>query len=119
MERRREARFQTQQQVEVAILTEPRSQCVGRILDTSGRGLRLVLPFAVTLGAAVRVDSPDALLLGEVCHCGPADDGFTVGLVLDQTLTGLGDLVRLNRSLLGESAREAPVPAPQHTGAYE
>jgi len=105
VERRRETRPQTDQPIEVTILVEPPVQCRGRVVDISGRGLRLELPLQIALGAAVRVDLCDSLLLGEVCHCGPAGDSFSVGIMLEESLTGLTELENLNRSLLAESGR--------------
>jgi hypothetical protein len=104
VERRREPRLQTDQAVDVVILTDPPAPCRGIVLEISGRGLRLALPVDAALGTGVRVNVGDSLLLGEVCHHSPSPQGFMVGLVLKHSLTGLGELENLRRSLLAESS---------------
>ncbi len=62
--------------------------------------MRLSLDRPVPLGSAVKVEFEDALFLGEVCHCTPAETGFVIGLELQHSLVGLRDLARLNRRLV-------------------
>lgn len=79
----------------------------GFILDCSGRGVRVQIPGKIIVGAAVRVDIDDEILLGEACYCQPIDGGSIVGLELKQSLNHLSDLNRLMRALMGD----LPVPA--------
>ena len=110
MERRSEPRLQTDQAVDLVILTDPPAPCKGTVVEISGCGLRVALPVDVSLGVAVRVDLGDSLLLGEVCHHSADRQGFIVGLVLQHSLTGLGALENLRRTLLAESS-EPHAPA--------
>lgn len=117
MERRREPRLQTDQPVDVLILSDPPASCRGRVVETSGRGLRLVLPLNVSLGTAVQVEAGDALLLGEVCHHSAAGGEFTVGLALEHTVTGLCALENLRRSLDEEAPGWESTGLTSHTGS--
>ena len=60
------------------------------------------IPRPVSLSSAVRVDLDDSLLLGEVCYCAPEGDEYAVGLVIDQTLTGIRGVLALIRGVMGE-----------------
>jgi len=82
-----------------------------RLENISGRGARLRIPRPVLLSSAVRVDLDDSLLLGEVCYCAPEGDEYAVGLVIDQTLTGIRGVLALIRGVMGEddsADRERP-----------
>jgi len=39
------------------------------------------------------------MLLAEVCHCAPADEGFILGLHVEHVIDHIPSLVRLNRAL--------------------
>ena len=101
MERRHELRVTSDQTVDVAALGPDRRQMKGITLNMSGRGISIFVPTAFSPGDAVRIELEDALLLGEVCYCRPHNEGFIVGLEVDQVLEGLAELNRLNRALLG------------------
>lgn len=112
MERRREVRFTTCQPVRLTVLgAEPSgsrdTRYTGFILDYSGRGIRVQIPGKIVVGAAVRVDIDDEILLGEACYCQAVEGGAIVGLELEQSLGHLSDLNRLMRALMGN----LPVPA--------
>lgn len=82
-----------------------------RILDFSGRGMRLLVDRSLPSGAAVKVETEDALLLGETCYSLPTSGGFEVGLELQHSLNGLRELARLNRQLV--AGWQAPPPLQQ------
>jgi len=94
MEKRFELRFQVHQAVQVTLLARD-LRLAGHIADISGRGMRLLLNAALPVGAAVRVDLDDSLLLGEVRYCIRNDDQFAIGLQLDQGIPSLSELDRL------------------------
>jgi hypothetical protein len=75
------------------------------VLDVRGRHLTIKLPQAIPAGALVKVETGDSLLLGEVCRL--VGDGLTAEIMLSFLLTGLEDLQRLNRALLGEDVASA------------
>jgi PilZ domain len=101
-DQRLEQRFAASTSVAVTILGvlgEPKF--LGVIVDMSGSGLRLNLPLPVPLGAPVKIETGDMLMLGEVVRCEPAGQTFSVGIAVSQSLTALAELERLNRALLG------------------
>ena len=102
MERRRDVRVSLDQTVRVTALGRNRHEMQGRAGDLSGRGIRILVPARLPAGDPVRIDLEDGLLLGEVCYCQSHDDGFMIGVHLDQALSGLAELTRLNRALLSE-----------------
>jgi hypothetical protein len=84
-------------------LAEPGVRVVAaKAVDLSGRGMRVRAPFAVAIGSTVKAETRDALFLGEVCHCEWDGDAYTIGLDLDQALTGLLELARFKESLREE-----------------
>jgi len=110
MDRRREERVTADQLVKVTALGKYRRQVEGIAVDLSGRGLRIFLPAAVDAGDAVKIDLEDTLLLGEVCYCTPQDYGYMVGIEVDQVLSGLADLARLNRALFEDAPARVILP---------
>ncbi len=71
--------------------------------------MRLVVDRQLTPGAAVKVETGDALLLGEVCYSVAGSAGFEAGIELQHSLVGLTELARLNSRLV--NGWEAPVSA--------
>lgn len=108
MDLRRELRLETDQQVTVTVLDETGTKLLGRIVNLSGRGLRLRLSRPIPTGAAVQVEGNDSLFLGEVCYCHPEAKGFAVGLQLDQALYQLREMASLSERIMGVSFRRDP-----------
>lgn len=77
----------------------------------SGRGLRLIVKQPMPVGAAVKIQGADWLMLGEVCYCHQERLNFVVGLQLKHSLTGLQDLEKLNRKFMSEKLEPPEVPA--------
>ncbi len=102
MERRREPRFHTNQPARITILRDGKPVIEGRLLNISGRGLRLALPAPIAPGTPLKLEIGDALILAEVAYI--QEDGGTIqaGVRVDQVLSGLSELMRLHRSLLNE-----------------
>jgi PilZ domain-containing protein len=73
-----------------------------QVLDASGSGLRLRVPWVIPCGAPVKVDAQDMLMLGEVTRCEPDQGAHIVGLHLSHSLEALAESQKLNRALLGE-----------------
>ena len=105
-DRRREPRFSTDQSAVLVLLSEGDLRLPVQVLEISGTGLRLLLNRLVHVDSAVRIDLNDCILLGEVCHCAPAPGGYLCGVQLEQALTNVSDLVRLNEHLMGEQVPE-------------
>ena len=70
-------------------------------LDSSGRGMRISLDRAIPSGAAVKLETEDSIVLGEVCYSVPGPSGFIIGIEVDQVLNGLRELNRIHARLLG------------------
>jgi hypothetical protein len=108
VERRKQLRFQPTATLEVVVIGEGQECVVGRVLDTSARGMGVQLPCPLPPGTAIKIEAEDTLLLGEVTCCVAQGGAFRVGLIVKHRLTGLGGLHRLNRALHAESAPISP-----------
>ena len=87
----------------VTILAEKRREAIhGQIFEISGHSLTMHLARALPLGAAVRVETSDTLLLCEVCSLEPLEAGYRASMKVSHVLHSLFDLERLNRAILGE-----------------
>lgn len=111
MDRRQEPRVETDQEVNITLVGEHPATYVGRVINFSGRGMRLVLAQPLPRKAPIRVDWNDSLLLGEVCYNAQQGDHYAVGLTLDQALLGVAELSQLARAIgpLDEPVAEEPV----------
>jgi len=92
MEQRREPRFAVHQRVLVTLLDNSQVKRLARIQNVSGRGVGLLMPDAVSPGAAVQIDLENEIVLGEVIYCRPEPEGYFLGVELDQVLSGLAEL---------------------------
>jgi hypothetical protein len=90
MERRREPRFSAETPALVTLLGSEQERLEGRVVNASGRGLRLLLN--------------GYILLGEVCYSTPEGSEYAVGLALEQALAELTELARMVDSLLRQDA---------------
>jgi hypothetical protein len=59
----------------------------GSVVDMAGSGLRLWLPKPLPCGSPVKVESQQAVIVGEVARCEESGDGYNVGLTLLHTTT--------------------------------
>ncbi len=84
----------------------------GAVVDMSRRGLSMQLPQAVPLNSALQVETPEAVVLGEVRYCAPEGDGFRIGLSIRHALTNLAQLRAWNRQLEQAQAPTNPVDTP-------
>jgi hypothetical protein len=100
MNERREARIpgnriQSSQSVAIILFGEPDIQISARIKNLSGRGVGLELEGPVAPGTPLKIELEDALLLGEVIYCRQDDASYYVGVELEHSLCGLGELSRI------------------------
>ncbi len=102
MERRREERFETDRQAIVTVLDGDKTSIAGRVVNASGRGLRLLVDRPIPVNSPVRVDLDGQLLLGEVCYTAPEGADVAVGLSLDQVLHDVTEVAKLVDAILGE-----------------
>lgn len=108
VERRSEPRFESQKTIILTLLEEDGLALPALAVELSGSGMRLILSRAVPVGAAVKIEPDDSMILGEVCYCEPHAHGYLIGLKLQQMLSNLNELARLNRRLLGDERPSTP-----------
>ena len=68
MERRREFRFDTNQEITVQLLTGSKETFRATLLNLSGKGVRLHTDRPLASGTLLKITGSDALLLGEVAY---------------------------------------------------
>ncbi|MCS6954641.1 MAG: PilZ domain-containing protein [Bryobacteraceae bacterium] len=107
MERRSEPRYSARGPAEVTLLADNPVSLRGRIVNLSGRGMRIWLPEVVPVGAPVRVDYEGAVFLGEICYCNAEEDGYSAGFQLEHVVSMSDELAALIRAL--EQTTQAPV----------
>jgi hypothetical protein len=95
VERRREPRIRAYDTVQITVLGQSGYTAVANVIQLSPHGMRLVLDRPISVNAAVKVTGEDWIALGDVCYCEWERSHFAVGLHLDQALTGLKELARL------------------------
>jgi hypothetical protein len=77
----------------VTVLSDSgKPQYIGRCLDISGSGMCLSMPVHVPLNAALRIESGDWLLLGEVCRSMMDRGCFKIAVQLRHSLIGISEL---------------------------
>jgi len=103
LERREELRLSVDVPVTLTVLgMHSDGMMKARVVDASGKGMRLSVPLPIATGAPVQVEAGDSLFLGEVCYAEAAETGYIVGLILSHSLNALAELSRLNRKLMEE-----------------
>jgi hypothetical protein len=102
MDLRSQLRLEADEPVHVTVLGECETKLLGRITNYSAHGMGLVIYSPVSIGAAVKVEWSNTLLLGEVCYCQPAGEGYAIGLQLEHALYNTAELARLAKRLLDE-----------------
>jgi hypothetical protein len=106
MDLRSQLRLEIDEPVHVTVLGECETKLLGRITNYSDFGMGLLIDRDVPLGAAVKVEWSQTLLLGEVCYCRKEGEGFAIGLKLEHALYNTSELARLAKRLLDESPQE-------------
>jgi len=79
-ERRREARYPTQDPIELETLPGPSGPIYGTILDVSRSGLRIALRKRIGRGEQVKIKLHRSIIFGEVRYCRSVPDGFHAGV---------------------------------------
>jgi hypothetical protein len=103
VERRSEPRAAANEPARVTILDEKQEHFPARVIDLSGKGLRLGAPRGIASGTLIRVDLQDSILLGEVSHGTEQGSEVQIGVQIEHVLTNLQQLERLRESLLEQS----------------
>jgi hypothetical protein len=112
MERRSEPRIPTNEVVMLTVLdNKDATPMAGRMVDLSGRGMRISLPGPVTVSAPVKVQSSTCLYVGEVAFCQKFEGVWYAGVQACQRFSDTDDLADLRRALAGRPVSEtAPSP---------
>jgi PilZ domain len=79
-ERRREARYPTQDPVELEVLSDPGEPIYGTVLDVSRSGLRIAVRQRIDRGEQLKVKLHRNVIVGEVRYCRSVPSGFHVGV---------------------------------------
>jgi hypothetical protein len=83
LEKRREARYPTNDPAEVEVLKGGIGPAPATILDVSKSGIRLKLEFTVVRGAEVRITLQRNIIIhGQIRFCRPYEGGFEVGILI-------------------------------------
>lgn len=107
-ERRHAPRLPADMPVTVTVLGSNADPLSGIALNQSGTGLLVSVGEPVGCGTPVRIEGNDMLLLGEVCRCEKSGQDYRLAVKIRHCLSGMKELDRLNRALLGDAtpARE-------------
>ncbi|MBZ5625307.1 MAG: PilZ domain-containing protein [Acidobacteriia bacterium] len=110
MNKRREPRFEADQSVVVTVLGDHELRHAALVKNASGRGIAIEMPAAVAIGAALKIECDDSILLGEAVYCKAGPGSHLVGVELDQMLCGLTELGKRLQEFAAEapSGREVP-----------
>ena len=83
LEQRREARYRTNDTVEVEILQTGFQRVTASVVDVSRSGLCLLSESTIGKGAQVKITlEKHVVIFGEVQYCRPARGGFHAGIVI-------------------------------------
>ena len=86
MDRRQEPRFRLAQPMRVTVLDPSHQEIEASVLDISAGGLCLHLRSPIRAGTLVKVETPEILLLGDICYCTADEDGFRAGFVMQHRM---------------------------------
>jgi hypothetical protein len=97
--------IQTYQSAQVTPLDAGCLPVGAHVLSLKGNEMELVLDRRLAAGTAVRVESRNWLMLGEVLYCVPEHSRHKARLRLAHALPSLRELSDMNRRFLGQTAR--------------
>jgi hypothetical protein len=83
LEKRREARYPTNDPAEVEVVNGGTGRSPATVLDVSKSGLRLKLESSINKGAEVRVTlQRNIVIFGQIRYCRPLDGAFDAGVLI-------------------------------------
>lgn len=94
--------------ITVTTLTGPVESHPAQVVNQTETAIEFRVPRSVEPCSAVKIEARDVLLLGEVCHARQEGDACVIRVNLEQVLTGVSGLARLNQRLLDESREDFP-----------
>jgi hypothetical protein len=111
-DRRTQPRLNLDQPVVVTMLGDNPFCLPGRVVNVSGRGMRIAIPSPLPDGAAVRVDWENSLVLGEVRYCAKEGSWYMLGIEMEHGLPDLASLARLAERISEQVSSPAPAMGP-------
>jgi PilZ domain len=91
LEKRREARYPTNDPAEVEVVTGGVGQFSATVLDVSRSGLRLKLDSSINRGAEVKITlQRNIVIFGQIRYCRPLDGNFDVGVLIQDMAQNSG-----------------------------
>ena len=88
-DQRQAQRHQASQSVNVSVIGAASQILRGEIRNISKGGTQLQLDRRLGVGALLRIEYDDNLLLGEVMYCQQEETAWMAGIRIEHTLTGL------------------------------
>jgi len=83
LEKRREARYPTNDPAEVEVVNGGTARVPATVLDVSKSGLRLKLESSINKGAEVKITlQRNVIIFGQIRYCRPLDGSFDVGVLI-------------------------------------
>jgi len=83
LEKRREARYPTNDPAEVEVVNGGTGRSTATVLDVSKSGLRLKLASSINKGAEVKITlQRNVVIFGQIRYCRPLDGSFDVGVLI-------------------------------------
>jgi hypothetical protein len=89
-ERRREARYPTQDPAELEVLPGPSEPVYGTVIDVSRSGLRVALRQRIGRGERVMIKLHRNVIFGEVRYCRSVPGGFHAGVKIQDLVRPAG-----------------------------
>jgi hypothetical protein len=105
--RRRAPRFRIDQPVSIKKLENPGPVLLGRLVNFSAQGTRLVLEQHVRPGTLVKIEWGGTVLLGEVVYCQAEGNEFVAGLELEDAIYGTDSLASMSDAAAPPAAKKA------------
>ncbi len=89
-ERRTEARYPTEEPVELEILAGPSQPIFGMVLDVSRSGLRISIPKSIDRGAQVKLKLQHNVIFGDIRYCRSVSGAFHIGVRIEDLVRPAG-----------------------------
>ena len=96
-QRRKQGRLPAEQTVQLTVLGTTEVSIIGRVVNVSGRGVRLLADCPVEPGSSIQIDLGASVLMGEVRYCQAEGQQFGLGIELEKPVNSAGDLTRILR----------------------
>jgi len=97
VEHLREPHFASFETVRLTVLGSAGYTTAAHALTISGPRMRLVLDRPISPATLVRIQGDDWFVLGEVSYCEMERSHYNLGIEIEHSLAGLGELARLNQ----------------------